>query len=250
MEHHLIELNQSAMNHAEGSEAMLNRVMPRDNICLTAFLEFKDPNVASQHQLPQHILIVNAHIHWDPEFCDVKLIQMIMLMNELEGIINKVQSERGIGGQTAIPGLPGVPILLCGDLNSLPQSGVVEYLGKGSVSTTHRDFLQLSYRRFFDSIQSMSSLNGSKSQITHPFRFKNSFGEENLVYTNYTYDFKGIIDYVFYSGDFLQPIGIMNGVSIGWLSQYRVIGCPNPHFPSDHFPLCCEYELINPPTLA
>jgi CCR4-NOT transcription complex subunit 6 len=28
-----------------------------------------------------------------------------------------------------------------------------------------------------------------------------------MDYTNFTYDFKGVIDYIFYSADFLTPLG-------------------------------------------
>ena len=35
---------------------------------------------AQQHQ---RLLVCTAHIHWDPEFCDVKLIQTMMLMHEV-----------------------------------------------------------------------------------------------------------------------------------------------------------------------
>ena len=71
------------MSNAKGSEHMLNRVMTKDNIALAALLETK-PSVWEQSQLPeetevqhQQILVCTAHIHWDPEFCDVKLIQVI-----------------------------------------------------------------------------------------------------------------------------------------------------------------------------
>ena len=70
------------MSNARGSEHMLNRVMTKDNIALAALLETK-PAVWEQSQLPaetesqhQQILVCTAHIHWDPEFCDVKLIQV------------------------------------------------------------------------------------------------------------------------------------------------------------------------------
>ena len=70
------------MSNAKGSEHMLNRVMTKDNIALAALLETK-PTVWEQSQLPpevesqhQQILVCTAHIHWDPEFCDVKLIQV------------------------------------------------------------------------------------------------------------------------------------------------------------------------------
>ena len=50
--------------------------------------------------------------------------------------------------------------------------------------------------------------------------------------------------YIFYSSDFLTPISLLGPVSTDWLKQYKIIGCPNPHFPSDHFPLLCEYDFI------
>ena len=74
---HLVEFNQLAAAHAEGSEDMLNRVMLRDNIGIMALLE----NVESSTK--EKIVVTNAHIHWDPEFKDVKLIQVVMLMREL-----------------------------------------------------------------------------------------------------------------------------------------------------------------------
>lgn len=39
---HLVEFNQLAMANAEGSDHMLNRVMPKDNIGLAALLRTKE----------------------------------------------------------------------------------------------------------------------------------------------------------------------------------------------------------------
>ena len=36
------------------------------------------------------MVVANAHVHWDPEFCDVKLIQTIMMINELEQVVESV----------------------------------------------------------------------------------------------------------------------------------------------------------------
>ena len=236
------------MSYAEGSEAMLNRVMIRDNIGLAALLELKDPSLSGLPSVPHHILVTNAHIHWDPEYCDVKLIQTIMFLNELETILLSAQSEKGIGVKTHTPGLPGIPMILCGDFNSLPESGVVEYFTKGRISTDHSDFLEYNYDRFFETtIRSTSTVRSptGKPELRHPFQIKSAYSKNHAQYTNYTYDFRGIIDYIFYSGDFFQPVGLMGGVSNEWLKTYKVIGCPHPHFPSDHFPLLCELELIS-----
>ena len=42
LEEHLIEFNQLAMTHAQGSDVMLNRVMTKDNIALAVMLETRD----------------------------------------------------------------------------------------------------------------------------------------------------------------------------------------------------------------
>ena len=83
-----ISLYQVAIANSEGSEDMLNRVMPRDNIALAAMLQTKEacwenglPPDAGQ--VSQNLVVTSVHIHWDPDYCDVKLIQSIMLMEQL-----------------------------------------------------------------------------------------------------------------------------------------------------------------------
>ena len=36
------------------------------------------------------LVVCTAHIHWDPEFCDVKLVQSMMLANELWKLVEDV----------------------------------------------------------------------------------------------------------------------------------------------------------------
>lgn len=43
IKHHLVEFTQLAMANSEGSDHMLNRVMPKDNIGLAALLKTKEP---------------------------------------------------------------------------------------------------------------------------------------------------------------------------------------------------------------
>ena len=242
---YLIEFNQLAMAHAEGSESMLNRVMPRDNIGIAVLLELQTNGSV---RLPcQHILVANAHIHWDPEFADVKLIQTVMLMNELDNIVMTAQAERGIGCKTTVPGMPGIPIIFCGDLNSLPESSVVQYLVNGRVPIDHADLQGHGYEgflaRFSASVRPGMRSPLGKPELIHQFNLKHAYSNVSIPFTNYTYDFKGVIDYILFSADFFNPTGILGPVSSEWLKQCKIIGCPNPHFPSDHFPLLCEFEL-------
>ena len=68
-----------------------------------------------------HKLIVsNCHLHWDPEFCDVKLLQTMIMSNSIQRIkLNHTDPNTG-----AAPS-----IVLCGDFNSLPYSGLIYLQG-------------------------------------------------------------------------------------------------------------------------
>lgn len=165
-------------------------------------------NVSNQPLHQQRLLVCTAHIHWDPEFCDVKIIQTIMLTHELQAIANQAardllaSSGENInsikqyylkngssdpGGQNHIgkgrqqqpqgtassatatgtnsfndqddPALKSdddlnsdqlgadiIPLILCGDFNSLPESSVVEFLSNGGISADHQDFKELAYK--------------------------------------------------------------------------------------------------------
>lgn len=116
---HLIEFTQVVVKKASSSEHMLNRVMPRDNIALCAVLRIKE-NVynnsesdrftllkschrklaiagrltmaAADNVVGSPLVVCTAHIHWDPELCDVKLVQTMMLAHELYKLLEEVCS--------------------------------------------------------------------------------------------------------------------------------------------------------------
>lgn len=60
-------------------------------------------------------------MHWDPEFSDVKLIQTMMLMSELKKVVE--ESYQVIRPDEQMVDCNSIPMILCGDLNSLPESG-------------------------------------------------------------------------------------------------------------------------------
>ena len=58
------------------------------------------------------------------------------------------------------------------------------------------------------------------------------FDTSIVPYTNYTYDFKGMIDYVFYPVRSMKPLGYLGPISQEWLDDNKVVGCPHPHITS------------------
>ncbi|ESO87112.1 hypothetical protein LOTGIDRAFT_106923 [Lottia gigantea] len=243
----LIEFNQIAMANAEGSADMLNRVMTKDNIGLTALLETKEGvwehGLPPENQMRQQIMVATAHIHWDPEYSDVKLIQTMMLMWELRNIIEDTLQQFRPNSPSA-KDVNAMPLLMCGDLNSLPDSGVVEYLTNAKVSATHIDFRQLVYE---SSLKKLNPNLADKESLTHNFRLGRAYNNSEIMpNTNYTYDFKGIIDYIFYSRDHMKLLGMLGAVDDEWFRENKIIGCPHPHIPSDHFSLFVEFEMPLP----
>lgn len=242
----LIEFNQLAMANAEGSDNMLNRVMPKDNIGLAALLKIKesawDGLTPDQAHVPQTLLVCTAHIHWDPEFCDVKLIQTMMLSNELKTILDDANHSLRPNHKYDSS---NVQLLLCGDFNSLPDSGVVEFLSSGRVPMDHKDFKELGYKSCLQRLLGTDSL----SEFSHPFKLASAYSEDIMPYTNFSFDFKGIIDYIFYTKTSMVPLGLLGPLSSEWLRDNKVVGFPHAHIPSDHFPLLVELELMHSTSL-
>lgn len=238
---YLVEFNQLAISTAEGSHDMINRVMTKDNIGLAALLETRegvwDNELPGEGAVRQPLLVATCHIHWDPEYSDVKLIQTMMLMSALKSIIEESQTSFRPG--SSAPDCNALPLLLCGDLNSLPDSGVVDFLNTSKVPANHEDFKDLGYQ---DCLTKLSSCD-DKENYSHSFRLSQAYSNDVMPYTNYTYEFKGIIDYIFYSRDFMRPLGVLGRLDQGWFEDNKVVGCPHPHIPSDHLPLLVEFEM-------
>jgi CCR4-NOT transcription complex subunit 6 len=203
-------------------------VMTKDHLAVVTLLEHRESG--------SRLIVANAHIHWDPEFRDVKLVQTGLLMGELEKIANQfaklppkpqppIDSKDGETRHASIP-TPvytdgsKIPMILCGDFNSVPDSGVYTFLANGSVPSDHPDFMSHIYGKF------------TSDGIKHNVNLKSAYaGDYELPLTNYTPSFQGQIDYIFYTVNNLIVTGLLGEVDQGYLS--KVVGFPNAHFPSE-----------------
>ena len=88
------------------------------------FFFFITGGLPPEGKIKQPLLVTTAHMHWDPEFSDVKLIQTMMLMSELKKVVEESYQviRPDMNGQAV--DCNSIPMILCGDLNSLPESGL------------------------------------------------------------------------------------------------------------------------------
>ncbi|KAJ3194674.1 Glucose-repressible alcohol dehydrogenase transcriptional effector [Irineochytrium annulatum] len=216
LEKHLVEFQQIAMQRPDlrKTEDVFNRVMVKDNIAVVTLLESKETNCK--------VLVANAHLHWDPAYMDVKLVQTAMLVEELQRLSTLYATK--VGRVVTPPA-----VLLCGDFNSLPTSGVYEFLAKGSVPQDHDDFGNFSYGSY------------TSEGLSHSLSFKSAYSHVNeLDFTNFTATFKGVIDYVWYTTPTLAIAGLLSNIDRGYVA--KTVGFPNAHHPSDHIPIVVSFK--------
>ncbi|KXS21619.1 hypothetical protein M427DRAFT_51039 [Gonapodya prolifera JEL478] len=225
LEKHVIEFQRLPMEREEfrKTDDMFNRVTLRDNIATIVFLEHKETHA--------RVIVANAHLHWDPQYRDVKLLQTSMLLEELKRI-SRTYAARHIPHSTNSSRLP---LLIVGDLNSTPDSGVYEFLSKGAIAANHEDFLSHSYYN-------------SDGPVIHELGIKSAYSHMGeLAFTNFTPGFKDVIDYIWYTSGSLQVAGVLGNVDSSYVE--RCVGFPNWHHPSDHIPVLAEFRwkgLQNP----
>ncbi|CAF0800049.1 unnamed protein product [Adineta ricciae] len=251
---YLVEFNQLAITAANvpACHDMMNRVMTKDNIGLVALLETKEEIYShsfSHGALPskhkQMLFVCTAHIHWDPEYSDVKVVQTLMLLSELK-IIMEDALQKHRTDSNAPTDCTSAPLVLCGDFNSLPDSGVIQLMRTGKISLNHADFKDLQYESYLQKISRLDMTSTPSTDIVHNFKLQSAYETTSspiMPYTNYTYDFKGIIDYVFFSSELMRVLGVLGPLDPEWLQSNKIVGCPQPNVPSDHFPLLVEFEL-------
>ena len=245
----LIDFAHIAINRPDmkGEHDTFNRVMPRDHIAIVAFLENRVTG--------SRMIVVNAHIFWDEAFKDVKLVQVAILMEQISLLADRWAKHPPCLDKTAFrhsdldgesdPSAPEeplvefapsleysngtqIPLLICGDFNSAAGSGVHDLITQGSVSGRHADLANRGYGNF------------TRDGMAHPFNLRSAYsGADELKFTNYTPDFQGVVDYIWYSTNSLQVRGLLGNVDAEYLR--KVPGFPNYHFPSDHLALRAEF---------
>lgn len=250
----LVDFANLAINRSDikGQHDVFNRIMPRDHISVVCFFEHR--------QTGSRLILVNAHLFWDPAYCDVKLIQTAILMGEVNRLAERYASwpackdkksytlpDQDDDAEPAEEIAPEpskeyssktqIPLVICADQNSTAGSGVFDLFAKGSVRPDHPELLGHKYGNF------------TKDGMDHPFSLRSAYTNldktpDALPFTNYTPGFTAVIDHVWYSTNTLENTALLGRVDPEYMRT--VPGFPNYHFPSDHISLMAEFAIKGP----
>ncbi|KAF7851326.1 hypothetical protein BT93_L4106 [Corymbia citriodora subsp. variegata] len=235
-----VEFNKAAQSLTEAlvpstqKKAALNRLV-KDNVALIAVLEAKFSNQGGDNLGKRQLLCVaNTHINVTQELKDVKLWQVHTLLKGLEKIAASAD----------------IPMLVCGDFNSVPGSAPHSLLAMGKVDPLHPDLLvdplgilrppsKLAHQLLLVSAYSSFARMGAGPGLEQQKRRLDSTTNEPL-FTNCTRDFIGTLDYIFYTADSLTVESLLELLDEDSLRKDTAL--PSPEWSSDHIALLAEFR--------
>ena len=164
-------------------------------------------------------LVANTHLFWNPTYPEVKLLQASLLLQQVHEHFPEVGH--------------GIPLVLCGDLNSLPNSDVYRLLSKGKVHASNVRGREKGALRKSDLQSPIGALRSCYAQA--------SGSRAEPEFTNFPRKFCGTLDYIFVGGGGIEPVRVRALPSRAWIKQNGHL--PNRHLGSDHLALVADVAL-------
>ncbi|KAF8396022.1 hypothetical protein HHK36_017634 [Tetracentron sinense] len=235
-----VEFNKAAQSLTDAvvpiaqKKAALNRLL-KDNVALIAVLEAKFSNHGADTTGKRQLLCVaNTHVNVPQELKDVKLWQVSTLVRGLEKIAVSAD----------------IPMLVCGDFNSVPASAPHALLAIGKVDQMHPDLAidplgivhppsKLNHKLALVSAYSSFARMGVGLGLEQQQRRMDPTTNEPL-FTNCTRDFIGTVDYIFYTADSLMVESLLDLLDEANLRKDTAL--PSPEWSSDHIALLAEFR--------
>ncbi|XP_051148555.1 carbon catabolite repressor protein 4 homolog 1-like isoform X2 [Andrographis paniculata] len=234
-----VEFNKAAQSLTEAlvpstqKRHALNR-MVQDNVALILVLEAKLGNQGVDYLgKRQLICVANTRMNVHQELRDIKLWQVHTLLKGLEKIAQSGD----------------IPMLVCGDFNSVPGSAPHSLLALGKVEARHPEVAvdplgilqpvtKLTHQLPLVSAYSSFARAGSRLGLEHRRRMNPTTNEP--LFTNCSRDFIGTHDYIFYSADSLTVESLLELLDEDSLRKDTAL--PSPEWSSDHIALLAEFR--------
>ena len=210
---------------SEEGATILNK-LSKDNVAQLVVLELAQQSIASRTNRDpiNQVCVANTHLYSNKDSPDVKLWQTLHLLQELETFV----MARGTN----------LPLMICGDFNSTPESAVYDLLSRQQVHPGHPDV-------------NLVDENGPNvlpdiMNITHSHVLGSVYlsvlGEEPK-FTNYTMLFKGCLDYMWYSTQNLRPLSAAPIPDESALTRHGD-ALPSTQYSSDHVMQISDMQIM------
>ncbi|KAI9122033.1 hypothetical protein K1719_006722 [Acacia pycnantha] len=234
-----VEFNKAAQSLTDAmiptgqKKAALNRLV-KDNIALIVVLEEKANNQLVDNPGKRQLLCVaNTHVNVHQDLKDVKLWQVHTLLKGLEKIAASAD----------------IPMLVCGDFNSVPGSAPHSLLALGKVDQTHPDLavdplnILRPHNKLVHQLPLVSAYSSFGRTVGLGFeqhRRRVDRATNEPLFTNVTRDFIGTLDYIFYTADSLVVESLLELLDEESLRKDTAL--PSPEWSSDHVALLAEFR--------
>jgi endonuclease/exonuclease/phosphatase family metal-dependent hydrolase len=212
----------------------MNR-LSKDNVAQVVVLEaVQSPRMMmlQQQQQPRaNVCIANTHLYSNVQRADVKLWQACNLLRELRQFV----------------ATRDLPLVLCGDFNSEPESAVYEYILSGMISSERPELAaSTNTNSGGNSHDHTVKILPSLHHISHDLDLASAMGSvlgAEPLFTNYTAKFKGTLDYVYYTPSRIRVLGAAALPEEHDIVALSGEGLPSACYPSDHVMLCVDMAL-------
>lgn len=212
---------------SEEGAAILNK-LAKDNVAQLVVLELAQQSLTSRTNRGDpinQVCIANTHLYSNKDCPDVKLWQTLHLLQELETFV----MARGAN----------LPLMICGDFNSTPESAVYDLLSRQAVHPGHPD------------VNIGNDENGPNvlphvDSITHTHILASVYSSvlgEEPKFTNYTKQFKGVLDYIWYSTQSLRPLSAAPIPEESVLTRHGD-ALPSTQYSSDHIMQISDMQIL------
>lgn len=163
----------------EYEDAALNANIHRNNVGQIALFQ-------TRAEPGRRFIVVNVHVFWNPVATDVKLFQVHYLCSQVQHY--RLQWQRQYEDAVA------VPVIWAGDFNSLPSGMIVRMMSNQEPPIQHPEYVRFVERKH----PKIHAKKNDGLRMSIPLR---NCVERPKYFTNYTEDFKGVIDYIWISCD-------------------------------------------------
>ncbi|XP_016562775.2 carbon catabolite repressor protein 4 homolog 5 isoform X2 [Capsicum annuum] len=227
----------------------------RNNVCQLCVFKMnvkssnKDMSASNSESVSSlRFLVGNIHVLYNPNRGDIKLGQVRLFLESAQ----RLSQEWG-----------DIPVVLAGDLNSMPQSAMYQFLTSNKLDIQMHDRKQISGQIYpfqnrsfnprWSNEELMLATGTGASYLIHQLQLSSAYAgtpgssrtrgnSGEPLATSYHFKFMGTVDYIWHTTGFV-PVRVLDTLPVDILRRTR--GLPSKKWGSDHLSLLCELAFAD-----